>query len=110
MPSTTTRDPSTDGTADQAAAAEPVPAAELAGRGEGPPAVIKDSRASFALFASFIAVLLDEEKLNSPGEIPDVAAGATKQAIINLKPGNYAMFCNLPGHYAAGMYGTLTVK
>jgi uncharacterized cupredoxin-like copper-binding protein len=53
---------------------------------------------------------VDEEKLNSPGEIPDVAAGATKQATINLKPGNYAMFCNLPGHYAAGMYGTLTVK
>ena len=45
----------------------------------------------------------------SPGEIPDVEAGATKSADFELKPGKYVMFCNLPGHYAAGMYGTLTV-
>jgi len=184
-------------------------APEVAGQGEGPPASGKDSRVSFALFASFMAVLLalaaliavafklddnqgsgtsapagaaaaapaapadsaaavgtaqvgmgdyffqpqdataaagkvkisavnngqlphelvlaktnadpsqlptkpdgsvNEEKLNSPGEIPDVAAGATKRGTINLAPGRYVMFCNLPGHYAQGMYGTLTVK
>jgi plastocyanin len=29
---------------------------------------------------------------------------------VNLKPGTYAFFCQAPGHRAAGMFGTLTVK
>ena len=30
--------------------------------------------------------------------------GATKTITIDLKPGHYVLFCNLPGHYAAGMH------
>ncbi len=29
---------------------------------------------------------------------------------VNLKPGTYTYFCQAPGHRAAGMYGTITVK
>ena len=29
---------------------------------------------------------------------------------VNLKPGTYTFFCQAPGHRAAGMVGTLTVK
>ena len=29
---------------------------------------------------------------------------------VNLKPGTYTFFCQAPGHRAAGMFGTLTVK
>jgi mono/diheme cytochrome c family protein len=29
---------------------------------------------------------------------------------VKLKPGTYTFFCQAPGHRAAGMYGTLTVK
>lgn len=29
---------------------------------------------------------------------------------VSLKPGTYTFFCEAPGHRAAGMYGTLTVK
>ncbi|HXA54575.1 MAG TPA: plastocyanin/azurin family copper-binding protein [Solirubrobacteraceae bacterium] len=29
---------------------------------------------------------------------------------VQLKPGTYTFFCQAPGHRAAGMYGTLTVK
>ena len=56
---------------------------------------------------------VDEEKMDkiaeSAGEIPDVEAGETKSNQFKLTPGRYVMFCNLPGHYAGGMYGTLTV-
>lgn len=53
---------------------------------------------------------VDEEALDVPGEIPDVPAGETGTATIDLTPGKYVIFCNLPGHYAQGMYGSLTVK
>ena len=29
---------------------------------------------------------------------------------LKLKPGTYTFFCQAPGHRAAGMYGTITVK
>ncbi|MDX6581025.1 MAG: hypothetical protein QOI10_209 [Solirubrobacterales bacterium] len=53
---------------------------------------------------------VDEESLDSPGEIPEVEGGADGTVTLDLKAGKYVMFCNLPGHYAAGMYGTFTVN
>jgi uncharacterized cupredoxin-like copper-binding protein len=57
---------------------------------------------------------VDEEKLDEvaeeAGEIADVEAGQTGAEEFDLKPGKYVMFCNLPGHYAQGMYGTVTVE
>lgn len=44
------------------------------------------------------------------GEIADVEPGKTKSTNFNLKAGKYVMICNLPGHYANGMYGSLIVK
>jgi plastocyanin len=34
----------------------------------------------------------------------------TATVSVTLKPGTYTFFCEAPGHRAAGMYGTLTVK
>jgi plastocyanin len=34
----------------------------------------------------------------------------TVSVTVTLKPGTYTFFCEAPGHRAAGMYGTLTVK
>jgi uncharacterized cupredoxin-like copper-binding protein len=57
---------------------------------------------------------VDEAKLEAKGEdageIADVAPQDTKQGTFKLTGGKYVMFCNLPGHYSQGMYGTLTVK
>lgn len=57
---------------------------------------------------------VDEEKLDASaqevGEIPDVEPGETGSGTFDLTPGKYVMFCNLPGHYAQGMYGSVTVS
>lgn len=57
---------------------------------------------------------VDEEKLDEiaeeAGEVADVEAGETKSEGFKLTPGKYVIFCNLPGHYAQGMYGTITVE
>ena len=34
----------------------------------------------------------------------------TASVNVTLKAGTYTFFCEAPGHRAAGMYGTLTVK
>ena len=38
-----------------------------------------------------------------------IAPGASSWVTITLAPGRYELVCNLPGHYAAGMYTQLTV-
>jgi uncharacterized cupredoxin-like copper-binding protein len=44
------------------------------------------------------------------GETGDLKAGASKSLALNLKPGHYALICNLPGHYAAGQHTDFTVR
>jgi len=45
----------------------------------------------------------------SVGASSFITTGSTS-VTVNLKPGKYTFFCQAPGHRAAGMYGTLTVK
>lgn len=44
------------------------------------------------------------------GETGDVAAGKSKSLKLKLAAGHYALICNIPGHYTAGMYADFTVK
>jgi uncharacterized cupredoxin-like copper-binding protein len=53
---------------------------------------------------------VDEASLDIPGEVEEVEAGATGTATLELSADKYVMFCNLPGHYEGGMYGSLTVE
>jgi uncharacterized cupredoxin-like copper-binding protein len=38
-----------------------------------------------------------------------IAPGASSWVTLTLQPGRYELVCNLPGHYAAGMYTQITV-
>ncbi len=71
-----------------------------------------------------VAAKVDEEGVaagDAKGYIPDdkanilantklVDGGATDSITAKLDAGTYTYLCTFPGHYAAGMKGTLTVK
>lgn len=50
------------------------------------------------------------DETGNVGETGDLAPGASKTIAITLKPGHYALICNLPGHYAAGQHTDFTVR
>ena len=43
------------------------------------------------------------------GMIEDMGPGASGKMTLKLKPGSYALFCNVTGHYAAGQHIGFTV-
>lgn len=52
----------------------------------------------------------EADETGNVGEIGDVPPGSSKALSLMLKPGHYALICNLPGHYKAGQRADLTVK
>ena len=52
---------------------------------------------------------VDEEHGSHLGEVSELKAGESGALTINLKPGMYALFCNIPNHYMAGMWTLLEV-
>jgi uncharacterized cupredoxin-like copper-binding protein len=55
---------------------------------------------------------IDEEapELGQIGEVADVLSGTTQVFEVDLAPGHYVFFCNLPTHYSSGMHGSFTVS
>lgn len=53
-----------------------------------------------------------QQGANGPllGQGATVTSGGVSKVSVNLKPGTYTFYCTLPGHRAAGMVGTITVK
>ena len=52
---------------------------------------------------------VDEKALKSLGEVSKLKPGAGDTLKVDLKPGDYLVFCNHKGHYEAGMEAPLTV-
>jgi len=44
------------------------------------------------------------------GEVAELEPGAAGKLSLTLKPGTYILYCNIPGHYVAGMWTLFTVK
>jgi uncharacterized cupredoxin-like copper-binding protein len=53
---------------------------------------------------------VDEDAAHSLGEVSELDPGQTGALTITLKPGTYILLCNVPGHYAMGMWTTIVVK
>jgi uncharacterized cupredoxin-like copper-binding protein len=52
---------------------------------------------------------VEEDKLTSPGELEDIAAGSTASKTFTLAAGKYVLICNIATHYENGMRAAFTV-
>lgn len=53
---------------------------------------------------------VDEDAAGHIGEVAELEPGQSGALTVNLKPGTYILYCNIPGHYMAGMWTTIEVK
>ena len=53
---------------------------------------------------------VDEEATHDLGEVSELEGGKSGTLTVDLKPGLYVLFCNIPGHYMAGMWTVLKVE
>jgi uncharacterized cupredoxin-like copper-binding protein len=51
-------------------------------------------------------LVFDDDKV--PGFKLEASSGKSDELKVNLKPGKYTIYCDIPGHREAGMEGTLT--
>ena len=47
---------------------------------------------------------VDEDKAGDKGEVSELDPGHSGSLTVPLHPGKYLLICNVPGHYAAGMW------
>lgn len=55
------------------------------------------------------AYRVEEESAMSLGEVSELEPGDTGALTITLDPGQYVLYCNVPGHYEMGMWTLITV-
>ncbi len=54
--------------------------------------------------------MVDETQVDVLASSSDLAPNAAEQVIVDLPPGKYVLFCNIAGHYEAGVYTGFTVN
>jgi len=69
---------------------------------------LKDKKTALPFVAADNKV--NEDAAGHLGEVSELDPGKTGSLTLKLEPGTYMVFCNLPGHYMAGMWTTVTVK
>jgi uncharacterized cupredoxin-like copper-binding protein len=53
---------------------------------------------------------IDEDAAGHLGEVAELDPEKSGSLSIDMKPGLYLLYCNVPGHYIGGMWTVLTVK
>lgn len=53
---------------------------------------------------------VDEEKAGHLGEVSELEPGKSGSLTLTLKPGLYVLYCNVPGHFMAGMWAIIEVR
>ncbi len=52
---------------------------------------------------------VDEDAAGHLGEVAELEPGASGSLTLEMQPGTYILYCNIPGHYAMGMWTLFTV-
>ncbi len=92
------------------------PAGQLAytsSKAEAKPGAVTIEMANMSGVSHNIAIEAGENGAAAKGTVLGASTFISKgstSVTVNLKPGKYTFFCQAPGHRAAGMYGTITVK
>lgn len=63
-----------------------------------------------ALPADPDTLVVKEDELVMVARSGDIDVGEAEEVIVDLEPGSYVLFCNIAGHYAAGLYAGFTVE
>ena len=53
---------------------------------------------------------VDEDAVATEGEVEGADPGSVDVLRLHLAPGRYQLFCNMAGHYLAGMHADLVVR
>ncbi|PFG62216.1 putative cupredoxin-like copper-binding protein [Thioclava sp. ES.031] len=53
---------------------------------------------------------VEEEKAGHLGEVSELDPGQSGSLTVTLKPGEYILYCNIPGHYVMGMWTLVRVE
>jgi len=54
--------------------------------------------------------MVDEETIQTLGQVAEIAPSKTASFTLELKPGKYVLYCNYAGHFMAGMWTVMEVK
>lgn len=55
------------------------------------------------------AMMVQEKSLQAFGSVNEIDPSRSAALTLTLKPGKYMLYCNLPGHYMAGMWTVIDV-
>lgn len=55
------------------------------------------------------AQMVKEDALQAFGSVKEIDPSRSAALTLTLKPGKYMLYCNLPGHYMAGMWTVIDV-
>jgi plastocyanin len=87
--------------------------AYTASKATATPGAVTISMANMSGVSHNIAIEAGEHGATGSGPVLGASTFTAKGTVsinVTLKPGTYTYFCQAPGHRAAGMYGTITVK
>ena len=54
--------------------------------------------------------VVDEETIQTLGQVAEIAPSRTASFTLDLKPGKYILYCNYGGHFMAGMWTVVEVE
>ncbi len=54
--------------------------------------------------------MVDEDTVAALGSVKEIAPNKTASLTVELTPGKYLLYCNVPGHYMAGMWMLMDVQ